>query len=86
MISEVEDRRAMGQRVHPMVEQLSKIGSDQQALEGLRKLLGSVGLLSMQTKLPVSEQVDTMVVPSSLVRLLHGHYTQDFKVLLGADP
>ena len=76
----------MGQRVHPMVAQLSKIGSDQHALEGLRKLLGSVGLLSMQTKLPVSEQVDTMVLPSSLVRLLHEHYPRDFKVLLGADP
>ena len=69
-----------------MVEQLSKIGSDQHALDGLRKLLGSVGLLSMQTKLPVSEQVDTMVLPSSLVRLLHEHYPRDFKVLLGADP
>ena len=79
MISEVEDMRAMGQRVHPMVEQLSKIGSDQHAQEGLRKLLGSVGLLSMQTKLPVSEQVDTMVLPSSLVRLLHEHYPETSK-------
>ena len=76
----------MGQRVHPMVAQRSKIGSDQHALEGLRKLLGSVGLLSMQTKLPVSEQVDTMVLPSSPVRLLHEHHPRDFKVLLGADP
>ena len=64
--------RAMGQRVRPMVEQLSKIKSDQHAQEGLRKLLGSVGL-------------DTKVLPSSLARLLHEHYPRDFKVLLGAD-
>ena len=69
-----------------MVAQLSKIGSDQHAQEGLRKLLRSVGFLSTQTKLPVSEQVDTMALPSSLVPLLHEHYTRDFKVLLGADP
>ena len=73
MVSEVGDMRAMGQRVHPVVGELSKIGSDQQALEGFRKL-------------PVSEQLDTVVLPSSLVRLLHEHYPRDFKVFLGADP
>ena len=86
MESEVDDQRAMRQRAHPMVERLRGIGPDQNAQRGLRELLGGLGLLRMQTTLEVVDNVDTMVLPSTVIRLLHTHYPRDFKVLLGADP
>ncbi len=86
MQNEVRDQAAMGREAHMMVRKLAEIGEGQHAHAGLQALLEGIGVGAAQrTDLEASVYTTTMLLPSTVVKLLFREYPRDFKRLLGAD-
>ena len=87
MQNAVLDDRAMGREPHCMVQKLADIGESQHAHAGLLSLLEDLGLAALLTVQPLSETtaVNTMLLPSTVIRVVHQHYRYDFPKLFGAD-
>ena len=62
--------------VHPMVQTLAQLGEGKHAHANLVDLLGGLGLRSLQTKLDAPDAVTDMMLPSTMLRLLHQEYPQ----------
>eukprot|EP00959_Pyramimonas_sp_CCMP1952_P322381 6746079-Pyramimonas_sp.AAC.1 len=70
---------------HPMVDRIAGVGTSLHAHARLRTLFTNVGVGSLLTTMPPGGAVDTLCLPSSVVRLLHGDFARDFRLRLGAD-
>ena len=68
---------------HPMVQRLANMGTNQNAHNGLMRLLGSCSIPGLITAVD-SEQITHMVLPSTWLRLLH-KWPAQFSVRLGAN-
>ena len=86
---------------HPMVQRLAHVGTEQNAQdgihnqkikithknkkqEGLMQLLEGLGLLSLLTPVAGGE-VSHVLLPSTLVGMLHRDYPREFRLRFGAD-
>eukprot|EP00959_Pyramimonas_sp_CCMP1952_P311733 6523673-Pyramimonas_sp.AAC.1 len=69
---------------HPMINRLAALRDGGHAQEDLRALLARIGLLDVQTAIEGSDHVSTMVLPSSLARLVCTEYPREFILRFGA--
>ena len=82
---EVADQNDMGRRAHVMVERLSQIGTGQHAHAGLRGLLERIGLLDCLTKVEPKDVVDSVLLPSTVLRIVNEEHPHEFSRIFGCD-
>ena len=83
-------RNAIRDRIgHPMVKRFSDIGGSghngQHCHQGLMRLLGKCGIHKCITPLPSPSDVSSVLLPSTLIRLLYERYPSMFRIRLGAN-
>ena len=74
----------LDKQTHPMIERLAEVGPGQNALIGMRTLFRRLGFYDLQTEVQC-DQVTSMLLPSTLARILNRDYPREFRARLCAD-
>ena len=70
---------------HPMVRKFASVRAGRHAQEGLRSLFSDLGVDALQTRLDGVRSVTRLLLPSTLIKLLHRDHPRAFQRRLGAD-